>query len=402
MITSRKYTFSPFSGLRIVDMTRVLAGPICTQILGGWGAEVIKLESMQGDQTRAWSPKNCGSSTFFQAVNFNKRSIAVNLRTPEGRGILERLIKSADVVIHNYRAKTKIALGLSWETVHRLNEQAIYCEITAYGRQGPLKAAPGFDAVIQAYSGMLSTMGNDMKAYARASFSPVDMGTGQNAALSIIAALKERENTGRGVRITMSLVETALFYMSYMAQALWATGIVPQPLGTAHATMCPYQVVKTKDGELFIAAGTDRQWIDLCRAIGLECLLGNPKFDSVAARVANRGETIRLVEQALCIETTEVWCARLRENEVPCSPVKNLAEALAEETVSINGTVTEGIYNGRPRMRKIAFPATFNNASREPMRKPPQLGENSKEILLEIGYCEQDVTRYVEQNIVKE
>ncbi|HRO54644.1 MAG TPA: CoA transferase, partial [Alicycliphilus sp.] len=260
----------PLKGLKVVDLTKVLAGPLCGQYLGEYGADVIKVETVGGDDTRRWLPQVQGESAIFVAVNHNKRSIAVDLKTQQGRDIVHRLVKDADIVLQGFGGGTAKKLGVDYETLCALNDRLIYCEISGFGRNGPLGNAPGYDVMLQAFSGMLSTMGQPEGDYARASFSPVDIGTAMNTLSGVLAAVIERGRTGKGLYLEVSLLDTALGFMTYMAQSYWQSGVNPRPMGTAHPSMVPYQAFEAQDGAIMLGAGNDAQWQRFCAVAGLQ------------------------------------------------------------------------------------------------------------------------------------
>lgn len=392
--------FLPLKDIKVLDITKVLAGPICGQFLGDLGAEIIKVEAPFGDDTRQWTPKHKGESTFFIAVNFNKKSIALDLKSSDGLKILYELIKDCDVVLQGFKKSTAKKLKIDYDTVKELNPSIIYCEFSGYGRQGPLGEHPGYDVMLQAFSGMLSTMGQPDGDYARASFSPVDIGTGQNASSGILAALIERSKTGKSVYLEASLLDTALTYMGYLAQAYWASGDDPKRYGTAHPSMSPYQAFKTKDGALVLGAGNDAQWKQFCHSSKLTHLLRDPELFSNDLRVQNMAKTVALVQERLIEETTDYWLTLLEAVAVPCAPINKLSEALAHPQISYRDSVTSISHEKLGLLNKVAYPIQFNGAERGPISPPPLLGEHTEEILSSLGYPLETITKLHDEKVI--
>ncbi|KAG1467337.1 hypothetical protein G6F57_013064 [Rhizopus arrhizus] len=283
---------APLKDIVVLDLSKVLAGPLCGQYLGELGARVIKVEPVgTGDDTRAWLPQDAGQSATFLAANHNTRSLAVDLKTDAGRAVVHRLAEQADVVLQGFGGKTAARLGVDYDTLSRLNPKLIYCEISG---------------------GMISTMGEPGGSYARASFSPVDLGTGSFALSGILAALLARSQTGVGQYLDVSLLDTSLGLMSYMAQNYWRTGKIPQRMGTGHPAMCPYQAFRAADGDLMLGVGNDAQWQRFCAVAGLQDYVDAPELASNAARVRNFDATVALVQARIQTRTVAQWLAALK------------------------------------------------------------------------------------------
>lgn len=392
--------FLPLQGIKVLDLTKVLAGPICSQFLGDLGAEIIKVEAMNGDDTRHWIPQTEGESTFFLGVNFNKRSIVLDLKNEAGQKILRELVSDSDVVLQGYKKSTAHKLKVDYDTLREINPRIVYCEISGYGRQGPMGEYPGYDVMLQAFSGMLSTMGQKEGEYARASFSPVDIGTGQNALSGVLAALIERGKTGESVYVEASLLDTALTYMGYLAQSYWGTGQDPKPWGAAHPSMCPYQAFTTKDSAMVLGAGNDRQWEKFCQVAQLEHLLDDPDLLTNDLRVKNMQKTVALVQERLAQETTEYWLTRLEAASVPCAPIHKLSEALSHPQVLARDSVTQIEHPTLGTLNKVSFPIQFNGAERDPSSPPPLLGEHTTEILQGLNYTADEIQALHQQGVI--
>lgn len=383
---------APLKDITVLDLSKVLAGPLCGQYLGELGARVIKVEPVgTGDDTRAWLPQDAGQSATFLAVNHNKRSLAVDLKTEAGKAVVHRLAEQADVVLQGFGGKTAARLGVDYDTLSRLNPKLIYCEISGYGREGPMGEEPGYDVMLQAFSGMISTMGEPGGSYARASFSPVDLGTGSFALSGILAALLARSQTGVGQYLDVSLLDTSLGLMSYMAQNYWRTGKIPQRMGTGHPAMCPYQAFRAADGDLMLGVGNDAQWQRFCAVAGLLDVVDAPEFASNAARVRNFEATVALVQARIQTRTVAQWLAALKPAGIACSAIHTLDQALAHRQVAARELIVTTQHPVLGEVRNIGLPVRFNGQPRQAARPAPLLGEHSREILADLGYTSGEI-----------
>ncbi|NYT61735.1 CoA transferase [Alcaligenaceae bacterium] len=391
----------PLKGIKVVDLSKVVAGPLCGQYLGELGADVIKVEAVaSGDDTRQWLPQDQGQSAIFMALNHNKRSIAIDLKTAEGKKIVHELVRDADVVLQGFGGGVAKKLGVDYETLSAGNPRLIYCEISGYGREGPLGDAPGYDVMLQAFSGMLSTMGETDGNYARASFSPVDIGTGMFAFSGVLAALFERGKTGKGAYVELALLDTALGFMTYMAQSYWFSGNDPKPMGTGHPSMCPYQAFQASDGPIMLGAGNDAQWSRFCSVAGLEAFVDHPSFATNAIRVKNMDKTVKLVQQKMTTKTVAEWVACLGEANVPCSPIHKLSEALAHPQVRSRQLIYETTHPTVGSLQQIGLPVKFQHQPRAANSPPPLLGQHSRQILDGLGYAENEIHRLQKAGVV--
>jgi formyl-CoA transferase len=377
----------PLQGLRVIDLSKVLAGPLCGQSLGEMGAEVIKIEPpVGGDDTRAWMPKKEGQAALFLSVNHNKKSLALDLKSDEGRAIVHKLVASADIVLQGFGAGAAARLGVDYVTLSKLNPRLIYCEVSGYGRDGPLGELPGYDVMLQAFSGMLASMGVPGGGLARASFSPVDLCTGANAFSGVLAAVIERNRTGKGVYLEVSLLATAMNLMGYLAQGYWANGKSPKPMGTGHGSLAPYQGFHASDAPMMIGVGNDAQWRRFCAMLDLGDVVDDPKFATNAARVANFDETVALVQAKIGEQPVAYWIDKCRAAGIPCSPIHTLEEALNHPHVQARGLVQTTPHPTLGDMPAVGFPVRFGGVPAQSTSAPPLLGQHTAEVLAGIGY----------------
>ena len=383
----------PLEGVVVVDLTQNVAGPFCTQILGDMGAEGLKVERPgRGDDARAWAPPFWGEeSASFMAMNRNKKSLALDLKREGGLEVLRRLVARADVFVQSLRAGVIEELGLGFARARALNPRVVYCSVTAYGARGPLADLPGYDPLMQAYGGLMSVNGHPGQEPARVGTSIVDMGTGMWAALGIVAALRQRDATGRAVEVTTALFETALMWVSYHAMGYLASGEVPQPQGSGTAMIAPYQAFPTVDGYAMIAAGSDALFARLAAALGAPALAADPRFADNPSRVRHRRELV----DALSARTRALKAAdlleRLRAAGVPCAPILTVDAVLAEPQTRASGVLVSAPHPRLPDYRSIGLPLLWDGTRPEVRRVPPLLGEHSADILTWLGYTLDDV-----------
>jgi crotonobetainyl-CoA:carnitine CoA-transferase CaiB-like acyl-CoA transferase len=383
----------PLEGVIVADLTQNVAGPFCTQILGDMGAEVIKVERpKRGDDARAWAPPYWGQeSATFIALNRNKKSIALALKSPGGLEVLQRLVKRADVFVQSLRPGGIDELGLDFASAARLNPRIIYCSITAFGARGPLRHLPGYDVLMQAYTGLMSVNGHPGQEPARVGTSIVDMGTGMWAALGVVAALRQRDATGRAVEVTTALFETAMMWMSYHATGYLASGEVPKPQGSGTAMIAPYQAFPTADGFALIGAGSDALFRRLADALGCPELAADERFKDNPSRVSNRAALV----EALSKRTRERKAADLvevlRVAGVPAAPILSVDQALAEPQTRESGVLVAARHPRLPDYQSIGLPLTWDGVRPAVRRVPPLLGEHSGDVLTWLGYTLDDV-----------
>ena len=376
----------PLGGVVVADFSRVLAGPYATMLLGDLGATVIKVESPSGDDTRRWGPPWTpeGDSTYYTSINRNKRSIALDLRSPEGRRRGLALVRRADVMIENFRGASMARLGFDYDSVRDLSPGLVYCSITGFGTQGGAEL-PGYDLVVQAVSGLMSLTGPDADTPSKTGIATADVLAGLHAAIGILAALHHRERTGQGQRVQINLMSSMLSGLVNFGGAYALTGDVARGMGVRHPSICPYEQFPTADRMLIIAAGNDRQFRALCDCLGLSHLSDDPRFATNAARVAHREQLTAALAAALRARGADEWFAALTGAGVPCGPINDVAQGMRlAENLGLEPIVdVEGSAQVANPLRLSATPVSYRH-------RPPSLGADEQQILAWLDDAEDD------------
>ncbi|RXG99420.1 CaiB/BaiF CoA transferase family protein [Bradyrhizobium zhanjiangense] len=392
----------PLEGIKVLDLSKVLAGPLCAQYLGDLGAEVIKVEAVgQGDETRGWPPFPApGLGTVFLSANRNKRSIAINMKSDKGRKLVHELAKSADVAIESFGTGVAERLGIDAASLCALNDRLVHCSISGFGRTGPLRNSPGYDVILQAFSGIMSMTGDEGGGHIRSPISPIDQMTGVHAFSGILASLFAREKSGRGAAIQVSLFDTALGLLGYNLQTFWERGTQPAKCGSSHESLCPYQAFEAADGPIMIGVANDNLWRKFCAVAGLNGIVDDPKFRTNADRVKHRGETLRHVQAVIATKTVEHWNAALNEVGIPCSPINTLAQLLDHPHTKADKLIMQYDHPAAGRLNCVGHPVTFVGEERSPGLPPPTLGQHTDDVLKDMGLCAASIAELRREEIV--
>ncbi|MCM3766940.1 CaiB/BaiF CoA-transferase family protein [Neobacillus niacini] len=389
-------------GVKVLDLTRVLAGPHCTMILADLGADVIKVEAPGGsDETRFWGPPfQNGVSAYYLCANRNKRSITVNLKTEEGREIIRTLAKDADVLIHNFKTGSMEKWQLDYETIKHINPRLIYCSITGFGETGPYKHLPGYDYIIQGMSGLMSITGSEESGPVKIGVAMVDILTGLYSVISIEAALYEREKSGLGQKMDMSLLDTAVSSLANVASNYLISGKVPRRLGNDHPNIVPYSKFKASDGDIIIAVGNDRQFADLCKVIGIPQIAKDERYRTNEARVENKLELTKILEDQLQLKTAAEWIAVFSEKNIPCGPIHTMDQVFEHPQVLARDMVVQVNHPEAGSVKLVGSPIKLSRTKAKIERHPPIAGEHTSEILQQAGFSLEEISQLKENNII--
>ena len=389
-------------GVRVIDLSRVIAGPWCGALLADLGADVIKVEDTgSGDESRTWPPYKDGEAAAYLLFNRNKRGMTLDLKAPEGVEVVKALARSADVVVENFRTGTMEGFGLGYDQLAGINPRLIYCSVSAFGRTGPRKDSAGYEALLQAFSGIMSITGEPGGPPVRSAVSFLDLTTGVLCALGVCAALRQRERTGLGQRVDGSLLETAVSLLAYHAEGYLLAGVVPKPLGSGHPSLSPYRNFRCKDGQwIFIAAANDRFWQRLTRALGLDWMASDPRFAVNQQRVANRKELEAMLEELIGGYDREPLLKLLEEADVPATPVNTVDQVMNDPQTIERGIVQRAMHPRLGEIPVIGTPLKFSRMSPGVRQAAPLRGEHTDSILAECGYSATQISELRDKKVI--
>ena len=386
-MTDRAQAKPPLDGVLVIDLTRVLSGPYCTMMLADMGARVIKIEQPgKGDDTRAWGPPFVGGeSAYFLSINRNKESLALNVKEPRGRELLDRLLGRADVLVENFRPGTMARLGLDHATVSARFPRVVYCSISGFGQSGPRRQQPGYDAVMQAEGGLMSITGEADGPPYRLGVAISDIVTGMFAAQGITLALLARERTGRGQLVDISMLDSTAALLTYQAAICFATGKPPVRMGNRHPTIVPYETFEGSDGAFVLAVGNDEQWRRFCTTAGLDSLANDARFTTNRDRVAHYGQLKPLLETHLRTRPREEWIRILTAAGIPCGSVRDVGEVLQDPQVVAREMIQTVQHSTLGAIDVLGTPIKLSETPGGVRQAPPALGEHTDAILREFG-----------------
>lgn len=395
----------PLRGLRVLDLTRVLAGPTCTQMLGDLGAEVIKIERPEaGDDTRGFAPPfwpETKESAYFLGVNRNKKSLTLDIAQPEGQAIIHRLLETCDILVENFKVGALAKYGLGYEQLRPKYPGLIYCSITGFGQTGPYAPRPGYDSLIQAMGGVMSLTGEPDGLPQKVGIPVADLFAGLYGCIGILAALRHRERTGQGQQIDIGMLDTHVAWLANQGMNYLATGENPARLGNQHPNIVPYQVFPTKDGHIVLSVGNDPTFERFCKATGQEALLSDPRFATNAARVENRQLVTDTLTPVMQSRTTAEWVQELEALKIGCGPINRLSEVFADPHVQARNCVVEMQHSSGQTVKVIANPVRLSSTPPDYRVPPPVLGEHSDDVLSGLlGMTETEIQALREKGVI--
>ena len=397
-----KSTEKTLKGYTIVDFTTNISGPSATAILSDLGANVIKIEkTTNGDDSRSMEPSFNGKSAYFVAINRGKTSLAIDIKSGDGRKIIEELIRHADIMVENYRKSTIESLKLDYPNVKKINNKIIYASIRSYGTKGPFSNKPGYDAIIQAETGIMSVNGNRNGKPSRVGVSVLDAGSAMWLSIGILNAIINRERTGEGSQVSTSLYETGLYWMNYYIQSYQITGNIPKRSGSEHMAFAPYGAFAAKDGYIMIGISNDNLFSRMCDALSIHKLANDSLFKTNKDRVKNRKKLNRILNSILIKQSKEYWIKKLSDRIVPCSAIKNVKEVLeSEQTIALNPF--QKIKENNLNLKIQSIPIEINGKHLSIDKSSPALGEDTLSLLLALGYNNEYIQRLKSAGTIKD
>jgi crotonobetainyl-CoA:carnitine CoA-transferase CaiB-like acyl-CoA transferase len=397
------FSTAPLAGVKVLELSQIMAGPTCGLMLSDMGADVIKVEKWPGgDDARGYSKASDGATMApsFMMINRGKRSLAVDIRTPQGQAVVKRLVQGADVLTENFRMGALEKQGLGYDELVKVNPAIIYCSINGYGRTGPMAAKGGFDLILQAFSGLMSVTGEVGGKPVKTGNSVADMNAGIIGAFGILAAYIQRLKTGKGSRVDTSLLQSSVHQMMWFAAGYFSAGIVAKPNGTAHPLIAPYETFSCSDGDIAIGGANQSNWERIAKMLGHEEWMADPRFIDGATRLANRQELADLMTLQLREKTVAQWLAELDAAGVPAGPVNNVAQALENEQTKAVSMVIDVDHPNGQKGRAIGSPLHINGKSLAKTDAPPKVGQHTAAVLKEFGFAPDEIAGLLRDAIV--
>ena len=393
----------PLEGIRVLDLTRALAGPFCTLMLGDYGADVIKIEIPgAGDDTRHWGPPFVGEeSAYFLSINRNKRSLTLNFKDPEAIKIFLQLANDADVIVENFTPGVMARFGLDYETVKSVNPKIVYCSISGFGQTGPYQSRPAYDQIMQGISGIMSITGEPDGEPQKVGIAVTDIGAGMWSAFAVMTAIFHREQKGEGQYIDISMMDAQVAWLTYQAATYFANEEPPKRLGAAHPTLVPYQAFMCEDGKYInVAVGSERIWDRFCQGMKMPEMKDNPEYATNGDRVRNRGEIVPTLQKIFLTRPVNDWVQDLQEFNVPCGPINDLADVFSDPQLLHRKMFVEMTHPTLGSIKQTGLPIKFSVTPGALDRHPPLLGEHNGELLKELGYSQNDIQRLTKQEVI--
>jgi crotonobetainyl-CoA:carnitine CoA-transferase CaiB-like acyl-CoA transferase len=392
----------PLDGIRVVDLSRILAGPYCSMLLSDFGADIIKIENPdKGDDTRAYGPPFIdGESVYFLSINRGKKSLTLNLKTPEAREILTKLIKSSDVLVENFRKDFLSSIGFGYDEVAKLNPKIIYASVTGYGHTGPWAERPGYDLAIQGQGGIMSLTGDPNGSPYKTGTSLADITAGIYATLGILLALQARQRTGKGQKVDVSLLDGQVSFLTYQAGMYFGTGKSPTRKGNQHPTIVPYETFKARDRYFNLAVGNDRLWAQFCDLLERPDLKTHKKFATNPKRVSNHELLYPVLQKIFAEKTAEEWITLFEKNGIPCGAILSVGEVLEHPQVRARDMVVERPHPKLKSVKMTGVPVKLSDTPGAAGNAPPLLGQDTLSVLRDLGYTDEQFADFKKRGVV--
>jgi crotonobetainyl-CoA:carnitine CoA-transferase CaiB-like acyl-CoA transferase len=392
----------PLEDIFVVDLSRILSGPVCTMALADMGAEVVKVEPPPaGDDSRQWGPPFIGGiSTYFLSINRNKKSLGLNLKTPEGRRILSQLVERADVLIENFRPGVLDKLGFGYAAVSKMNPRTVYCSISGFGQTGPYRDRPGYDVIAQGESGMMDLTGQPDGPPTKLGASLADVVAGLYSVQGILLALLARHRTGRGQHVDVSLLDGMVSTLTYQALIYLSTGRSPKRMGSRHPSIVPYECFQAKDGFVNIGVTNQKQWDNFCRVLGFPELAADPRFETMKSRLAHYGELRPVIERVFSEMSRADVIARMSEAGIPAGPINTVGEIMEDPQILAREMIVQLTHPEYGPLRVLGIPVKLSETPGVVENAPPRFGEHNGEVLSKLGYSPEEIQSFAGNGVI--